>query len=1073
MSQPADRNLLYGILALQMDFVSRDALLAAMHAWVLRKNTPLGQVLREQGALAAEHHDLLEALVQAHLRRHDDDPQRSLAALRPSGEVPSELRQIADADVQASLTAVRLEDPAATGPAAGPPPAGQRYQVLHPHARGGLGEVFVALDTELRREVAFKQIQEALADDPASRRRFVLEAEITGQLEHPGVVPVYGLGHDSRGRPYYAMRFIRGDSLQEAIPRFHQVGGRDAGDRRLALRELLGRFVAVCNAVAYAHSRGIIHRDLKPANVLLGPYGETLVVDWGLARSPVQTDPQATTAAEPLRPSLADATPTRMGEVLGSPAYMSPEQAAGRLDELGPASDVYSLGATLYCLLTGQPPVAEGPIGEVLQRVQRGEYPRPRQVKREVPEALEAVCVKALALRPGERYASARALAEDVERWLADEPVSAYREPLMARLRRWGRRHQQLVTAAAALLLTATAALVVGLALLGAKQRETDTARQEALGHYRTAEQQRARAQANFQKAREAVERMLTRVGDRTLRGVPGLEPLRRQLLEDALEFNKGFLNQQGDDPAVRESAAWAQYNVAEICAALGRRAQAEAACAEAIRLFEGLVAQEPAERFYRNALAESLSLQGELRLGAGQAAEAETAQRRALDLIRRLVADFPEQYPYRRSWLKVLSQLDSSLAAQGKTRQAEEVRREALKVAEQLARNDPERAAMFAGLVAYMRSRMERAGNMEVNVEASGCMIEALRAARDGAGRDQIDDTLAGIYADRAVALHKLGRRAEAEQSLRESLTRAEALAKDAPLVPRYRHTLAYCQEQQGELLMQQGRFPDATTAYRKALARRELLAREAPDNLDWEAERGLTHIKLGHALMGVKMGSPLSGIRYAFGPRTGIPETLDCFDAAVETLTAVRRRQAGHQQARSWLAHAYQMRGGVWLAWEDSLAARADYEQALSLADNEAMRVAIRTQLWLVRLVSNAADDRILHANRLARRGKHEQAAALARTEAAGKLTPMQVYNVACVYGLCAGVTRQADRKADYNACALEMLRRARDAGYFRQVGPVEQLKKDANLAALHGHADFKKLLAQLQAAAGGRKK
>src|SRR5262249_21402545 len=164
---------------------------------------------------------------------------------------------------------------------------GQRFRVLRPHAQGGLGAVFVALDTELHREVALKQIQDRYAEDPDSRDRFLLEAEVTGRLEHPGVVPVYGLGRDAQGRPFYAMRLVKGQSLKEAIDHFHEAedrDGRDPRQRNLALRQLLNRFVAVCNVMAYAHSRGVIHRDLKPANILLGLYGETLVVDWGLGK---------------------------------------------------------------------------------------------------------------------------------------------------------------------------------------------------------------------------------------------------------------------------------------------------------------------------------------------------------------------------------------------------------------------------------------------------------------------------------------------------------------------------------------------------------------------------------------------------------------------------------------------------------------------------------------------------------------------------------------------------------------------------------------------------------------------
>ena len=237
---------------------------------------------------------------------------------------------------------------------------GVRFRILRPHAQGGLGEVFVAEDGEVRREVALKQIQDQYADDPGSRGRFLQEAEITGGLEHPGIVPVYGLGTYADGRPFYAMRFIRGDSLQAALKRFHEpAAGRrtrspaprpQRADARI-LRQLLGRFIDVCQAIAYAHSRGVLHRDLKPGNIMLGKYGETLVVDWGLAK-PLGVDELLRLRWNPMACSRGAIThgsaPTAMGSAMGTPAYMSPEQAAGRIDLLGPASDVFSLGATLY-----------------------------------------------------------------------------------------------------------------------------------------------------------------------------------------------------------------------------------------------------------------------------------------------------------------------------------------------------------------------------------------------------------------------------------------------------------------------------------------------------------------------------------------------------------------------------------------------------------------------------------------------------------------------------------------------------------------------------------------------------
>jgi serine/threonine-protein kinase len=413
----ADRNLLFGILALQMDFITRDALIAAMHAWVLEKSKPLGQVLREQGSLREDEHALLEALVEKHLQRHGNDAEKSLVALSSVGSVASELRQIGDPVLQASLANVSAarpnDDSLATRVVSmgTPTSSGQRFRILRPHRKGGLGEVFVAHDEELHREVALKEIQDRFADHPESRNRFLLEAEITGGLEHPGIVPVYGLGKYADGRPFYAMRFVKGDSLKDAIERFHKAEkpSRDAGERTLELRKLLGRFLDVCNAVAYAHSRGVLHRDLKPGNIMLGPYGETLVVDWGLAKSVGRPEGYVQSDEKTLRPASASgSTFTQMGSAVGTPAYMSPEQAAGRINELGPASDVYSLGATFYCLLTGRAPIQSADLGVTLEKVRKADFPAPRQINKNVPKALEAICLKAMAMKPEDRYGSPR-----------------------------------------------------------------------------------------------------------------------------------------------------------------------------------------------------------------------------------------------------------------------------------------------------------------------------------------------------------------------------------------------------------------------------------------------------------------------------------------------------------------------------------------------------------------------------------------------------------------------------------------------------------------------------------------
>jgi eukaryotic-like serine/threonine-protein kinase len=445
----ADRNLLYGILALQMDFITREALVGAMNAWVLDKGKPLGRILLAQGALDEEDHVLLDAMVAKHVAKHGGDPQKSLAACGSSSKTRESLGRIEDADVQASLAhsfATVDDDPYRTQmPSIGTPTSsGRRFTILRPHAKGGLGVVFVAHDGELRREVALKEIQERHADNPHSQARFLLEAEVTGGLEHPGIVPVYGLGQYEDGRPFYAMRFIRGNTLDDEIRRFHEVeeGNQDPGERELAFRKLLRRFVDVCNAIEYAHSRGVLHRDVKPANIMIGGYGETLVVDWGLAKILDRPCDLKMTGQPPIVPSsVSDLAETMAGSAIGTPQFMSPEQAEGRLEEMGPPSDVYSLGATLYVMLTGNPPFGRLRLDDLMARIQQGKINPPRRVNRSVPRALEAICLKAMATAPGDRYPSPKELADEVESWMADERVRAHREmPFMEILRRLRKR---------------------------------------------------------------------------------------------------------------------------------------------------------------------------------------------------------------------------------------------------------------------------------------------------------------------------------------------------------------------------------------------------------------------------------------------------------------------------------------------------------------------------------------------------------------------------------------------------------------------------------------------------------
>jgi serine/threonine protein kinase len=489
MSCPSvDRNLLFGIVALRRNLISNDELIDAMHAWTKNRSRTLGQILLDRSSLDRDSHALLDTLVDREFDALDSEDRSQVTASMLAMECRSE--------EGSSRGSCFFDEPSQAWDTI----HGARYRVLWPHAQGGLGEIHVAEDTELHRKVALKEIRPEHSHKVSSRERFLFEAEITANLEHPGIVPVYGRGTHPDGRPFYAMRLIRGEELTTAIRRFHSSDSKDFAGREF--RWLLHRFNDVCNAIAYAHSRGILHRDLKPANIMLGPFGETLVMDWGLAKPFGKRDVGVAVPPEAVPNDEASAEPqssgpsvTRTGQTVGTPAYMSPEQAAGNLNALGPASDVYSLGATLYVMLTNQRPFLGG-AGDMLRAFRQGRFPAPREIDPSVPQALDSICRRAMAPKPAQRYESALALSEDIERWLADEPVWAWREPWWDRTRRWIRRHQPMVAGLAATLGVALLALCFVVPILSLAWRNESLAR-------RNEREQRLLA---LQRAKEAYE---------------------------------------------------------------------------------------------------------------------------------------------------------------------------------------------------------------------------------------------------------------------------------------------------------------------------------------------------------------------------------------------------------------------------------------------------------------------------------------------------------------------------------------------------------------------------------------
>ena len=399
---------------------------------------------------------------------------------------------------------------------------GRRYRTRQELGRGGLGRVLLAEDLQLSREVAIKECLPRGVGSKETKRRFLQEARITGQLEHPGIVPVYELGVQSENRPYYCMKLLRGRTLATEIMVYHLLAAKDP-QRPLRLSKLLQVFVDVCNAVGYAHSRGVLHRDLKPQNIMLGDFGEATVVDWGLAKL-INTAEQADSipaSGEALDTSVdpelgltqshdkESGSATSAGTILGTPAYMSPEQASGKIAKMDQRSDIFALGIVLYEILVGRRPFEGTTRKEIIDNVRKGVATPPRRISRTVPRALQAICLKAMARRSEDRYSSATALGEDISRWQAGEPVTAYAEPWYQRSWRWLRKHQKTVSMAAAAVLVAAAFLVVR---QWSESRRVDAVRNETEGLLRGARE--SYLNDDMEEARIRLTGALARVGD-------------------------------------------------------------------------------------------------------------------------------------------------------------------------------------------------------------------------------------------------------------------------------------------------------------------------------------------------------------------------------------------------------------------------------------------------------------------------------------------------------------------------------------------------------------------------------
>ena len=1062
MSASADRDLLHGLIALQNHFIDQSDLLAAFHSWCEDRSRSLVQVLRDRKALDDDTAKFLEALVAKHLARFGGDAAQSLAALSSIGSAREALAKLPDPAIQASLGHVHRPDEelGTRLPTASDFPAESRFRVLRFHAKGGLGQVSVALDKELGREVAFKEIQEKHADHPDSRTRFKVEAEITGGLEHPGIVPVYSLGHDPTGRPFYAMRFIRGDNLADAIKRFRDADGdpnRDPGERTVALRKLLGRFLDVCNAIAYAHSRGVLHRDLKPGNIMLGDFGETLVVDWGLAKL---VDAPELIGETSLRPSsLSGSSATEAGRVVGTPAFMSPEQALGRIDILGPASDVYCLGSTLYALLTGRPPY-EGTGDEIVAQVPRGSFPPPRRLDPRIPLALESICLEAMKLDPADRYPTCRALAEDLEHWLADEPVSAHPESLTARLARWTRRHKSATLSAAAALLVISAVSTLAFVVV----RKALTAEQVALAAQKkateAAEHDRARAEVRETMAVEAIKKFEKAVvGNPLLKNDPKLKPLRDTLLKEPLGFSQGLrelLQADGDTrPESLVRLAGACFSLGVTTSHIGDQSDAMKAFKEYISIFERLVHENPAGAEYQHGLANGhnnigllrsatgqseLALEshhraleirtrlarenptvtdyqnrlavshnyiGNLQSGTGQTDLALKSYGRALEIHLRLVSENPTVAEYQNDLAMSHYNIGNLQSGTGQTDLALKSYGRALEILERLVTENPtvtEHKNQLAKSHFNIGNLRSRAGQTDLALKSYGRALEIhLRLVTENPTVSEYQDDLAGSHNNIGTLQRATGQTDLALKSFGRALEIHERLVGENPTVTMYRNSLAHAHNNIGLLQHATGQTDLAMKSYCLGLEIHERLVGENPSINEYQNDLAMSHNNIG-----------------VLWHDTGKSDlALESYGRALKIRQRLVRENPTLTDYRNHLFGSYYNIGIL-----QCKAGR--YDLALKLCD-----------------------DALEISERLARENPTVAGfqQGLASTH----------YCIACILSLKAAATLDATMAQSHTDRAMDALRRADSAGWT----DWKAVSEDDDLKALRGRADFQELI------------